>query len=674
MDPDFYTSETRWQGQGHFNSGDYRVVMSGPSEGRRNGVAMVCDKRTAAAIMGYDTVSDRILSVRFRGKETNITVIQVYAPTSTAEEETRESFYIELQGKMERVPKGDTLVIMGDFNAKVGITDKKETAIGRYGLGECNEAGRRLIDFCEENELRIMNTCFEKTKRRLYTWTSPDGKYRNQIDYVLIKQRWKSMVRDVQTRPGADCGTDHELLVATLKLKLKRLKRGERLTRYVCKGIIPEYREEIKNRFEALNLEEATKADDIWEEMKKVIHEEATIHVPKRERKKISPWLSTDAIKIAEERRRARAAGNRDQVKVMNGRFQKQARIDKEVYLNERCKEMEEEGKKGRTREMFAEIRKITGKFTPRNGSLKNGRGGIIGDKEEEKNRWREYTEALYTEDGVPEEEDVVSTDYEKEPRVMEAEVEWAITQIKDNKTPGVDEVPIELIKAAGDGMIKEITTLCNLIWETEEWPRDWTSSIFIPIFKKGDARECENYRTIALISHTSKILLKIIHKRMEGTIERELPKNQAGFRKRRGTRDHIANLRWIMERQREFGQEVHLCFIDYSKAFDCVNHALMWKTLREMGIPMHLIILLRNLYANQVAVVRTEHGDTASFQIKKGVRQGCILSPYLFILYAERIMREAGLDEEAEGVRIAGRIVNNLRYADDTTLLAGKK
>src|SRR3984885_9034063 len=130
------------------------------------------------------------------------------------------------------------------------------------------------------------------------------------------------------------------------------------------------------------------------------------------------------------------------------------------------------------------------------------------------------------------------------------------------------------------------------------------------------------------------------------------------------------------MERQREFGQEVHvhLCFIDYSKAFDCINHALMWKTLSEMGIPMHLIVLLRNLYGNQVAVIRTEHGETTSFQIKKGVRQGCILSPYLFNLYAERIMRKAGLDETGERVRIAGRTLNNLRYTDDTTLLAREK
>src|SRR6218665_3331415 len=157
-----------------------------------------------------------------------------------------------------------------------------------------------------------------------------------------------------------------------------------------------------------------------------------------------------------------------------------------------------------------------------------------------------------------------------------------AIKQLKDNKALGQDGIPIELImiKAGEDVTIKIITKICNNIWKTGKWPEDWKGSTFILIFKKGDARSCDNYRTIALISHTSKILLKIIHTRMESTIERELSDNQAGFRKARGTRDHIANMRWIMERQLEYGKEVHICFIDYSKAFDCINHELLWKTL----------------------------------------------------------------------------------------------
>ena len=150
-----------------------------------------------------------------------------------------------------------------------------------------------------------------------------------------------------------------------------------------------------------------------------------------------------------------------------------------------------------------------------------------------------------------------------------------------------------------------------------------------------------------------------------------ELPHVGAGFRKGGGTRDQIANVHWIMEKAREFQKSIYFCFIDYAKAFDCVDHSKLWKILKEMGIPDHLICLLRNLYAGQETTVRTGHGTTDWFQIGKGVGQGCILSPCLFNLYAEYIMRNAGLEETQAGIKIAGRNINNLRYADDTTLMA---
>ena len=149
------------------------------------------------------------------------------------------------------------------------------------------------------------------------------------------------------------------------------------------------------------------------------------------------------------------------------------------------------------------------------------------------------------------------------------------------------------------------------------------------------------------------------------------LPDVQAGFRKGRGTRDQIANIRWIIEKAREFQKHIYFCFIDYTKASDCVDHNKLWKILQEMGIPDHLTYLLRNLYAGQEATVITGHGTTDWFQIGKGVHQGCILSPCLFNLYAEYIMRNAGLYEAQAGIKIARRNINNLRYADDTTLMA---
>ena len=149
--------------------------------------------------------------------------------------------------------------------------------------------------------------------------------------------------------------------------------------------------------------------------------------------------------------------------------------------------------------------------------------------------------------------------------------------------------------------------------------------------------------------------------------MNRELPDVQAGFRKGRGTRDQIVNICWIMEKARKFQKNIYFCFIDYAKAFACVDHNKLWKILQEMGIPD----LLRILYAGQEATVRTGHGTTDWFQIGKGVHQGCILSLCLFNFYAEYIMRNAGLEETQAGIKIAKRNINNLIYVDDTTLMA---
>ena len=173
------------------------------------------------------------------------------------------------------------------------------------------------------------------------------------------------------------------------------------------------------------------------------------------------------------------------------------------------------------------------------------------------------------------------------------------------------------------------------------------------------------------LISHARKVVHKILQARLQQYVTDELPNVQDGFRKGRGTRDQIANIHWIMGKAKEFQKSIYFCFIDYTKAFDCVNHNKLWKVLKEMGIPNHLNCLLRNLHAGQEATFRTGHGKTDWFQIGKGVCQGCILSPCLFNLYAEYIMRNAGLGETQYGIKIARRNTNNLRYADDTTLKA---
>ena len=161
------------------------------------------------------------------------------------------------------------------------------------------------------------------------------------------------------------------------------------------------------------------------------------------------------------------------------------------------------------------------------------------------------------------------------------------------------------------DDAVKVLHSICQQNWKIQQWPQDWEKTVFIPIPKTCNAKKCSNHRTIALISHTSKVMLKILQARLQQYVHHELPDVQAGFRKGRGTRDQIANIHWIIKKIGEFQKNIYFCFIDYAKTFDCVDHNKLWKILKEMAIPDHLTFLLRNLYAGQEATVRTGNGTT---------------------------------------------------------------
>ena len=179
-------------------------------------------------------------------------------PTSNAEEAEVEQFYEDVQNLLELIPQKDVLFIRGDWNAKVG-SQETSGIIGKFGLGVQNKAGQRLKEFCQENALVIANTLFQQHKRSLYTWTSPDGQYQNQIDYILCSQRWRSSIQSAKTRPGADCGSDHELLIAKFRIKLKKVGKTTRPFRYDLNQVPYDYTVQVTNRFKGLDLIECLK-------------------------------------------------------------------------------------------------------------------------------------------------------------------------------------------------------------------------------------------------------------------------------------------------------------------------------------------------------------------------------------------------------------------------------
>ena len=283
----------------------------------------------------------------------------------------------------------------------------------------------------------------------------------------------------------------------------------------------------------------------------------------------------------------------------------------------------------GKSRDLFKTIRDTKGTFHAKMGTIKDRNGMDLTEAEDIK-RWQEYIEELYKK-GLHDPDNHNGVITHLEPDILKYEVKWALGSITMNKASGGDGIPVELFQILKDDAVKVLHSIYQQIWKTQQCPQDWKRSVFIPIPKTDNAKECSNCHTIALISHASKGVFKILQARLQQYVNRELPDVEAGFRKGRGTRDHIANIHWIIEKAREFQKNIYFYLIDYAKAFDCVDHDKLWKILQEMGIPDHLTCLLRNLYASQEAAVRTGHGTTDWFQIGKRVCQGCMLSPCLY-------------------------------------------
>ena len=250
-------SELKWTRMGGFNSDKHYIYYCGQEYLRRNGVMSQNVSKTTD-----------MTSVRFQGKQFNITIIQVYALNSNVEEAEVEWFCEVLQDLLELPPQKDVLFITGDWNAKLG---SKETpgVTGKFGLGMWNEAGQRVSP---RERTGHSKHSFQQHKRRLYTWTSLDGQHRNQIDYILCSQRWRSSIQSAKTRLGADCGLDHELLIAKFRLKLKKVWKTTRAFRYDVNQIPYDYTVEVRNRFKGLDLIDRV-PDELWMEVPDIAQE-----------------------------------------------------------------------------------------------------------------------------------------------------------------------------------------------------------------------------------------------------------------------------------------------------------------------------------------------------------------------------------------------------------------
>uniref|UniRef100_A0A3B1JXQ2 ribonuclease H n=1 Tax=Astyanax mexicanus TaxID=7994 RepID=A0A3B1JXQ2_ASTMX len=306
----------------------------------------------------------------------------------------------------------------------------------------------------------------------------------------------------------------------------------------------------------------------------------------------------------------------------------------------------------------------------------------VIEDKDEElltekaavMERWTEYCKELYN---FPIKPDNTLLKKEQDTRevarlpVLKEEVRHAVKRLKTGKSPGPDNIPAELLKNGGEDTISILTSMCQKIWESKEWPEEWTKSLIILLPKKGNPRHCQNHRTISLISHPSKVMLRVILDRLTSQAEEILAEEQAGFRKGRSTVEQVFNCRVLIEKHIAHQKELYHNFIDFKKAFDRVWHEGLWQVLRDFSIEEGVVQMIQTLYHNASSAVLLNSQVGEFFRTTVGVRQGCLLSPVLFNLYLENIMREA-LEGHQTSISIGGRPVCNLHFADDIDLMGG--
>ena len=401
-----------------------------------------------------------------------------------------------------------------------------------------------------------------------------------------------------------------------------------------------------------------------------------------RQRNKKQKWVTDDALKLCDERRDMKHklhAGivDANEYRATNARVRKALREAKERWISDQCQSIEDNLCYNNTKKAFAVVKSLTKEFQPRACAIDDKRGHTLTESGAIASRWREYCQELYTcvPDTAADKETLAqlasNPKQEEDMPILRDEIEKAIKQLKDGKAAGVDNIPGELLKHGGEKVINAMTLICNAIWKTRKWPHQWTESIIIPIPKKGNQKKCENYRTISLISHTGKVLLRVILNRLQPQVEKLLAEEQAGFRPGRSTVEQIFNLRIICEKYRELNKELHHNFIDFKKAFDRVWHEGMWAVLEKHNISKSITDIIRALYDRSESTVQIGGVRSEPFHPTVGVRQGCPLSPCLFNLFLEQIMTESLEDFEGT-VKIGGRNVSNLRFADDIDLIAG--
>lgn len=694
-------SETKKKGTGlkELDNG-HLLIYSGVEHNTRaaGGVGCLIHHKFYQRVNKWEAISERILTVEINNPDGKImTFICVYGPNEDEKAEVKDKFWEELTAVTEG-SKG-TIYVLGDFNSRVGKRDNMyKRILGPYGEEHRNNNGKRMLEYCLLNNLLITNSFHQHKDIHKYTREEPSRGEKSIIDYVLVEAENRKQIIDTRVRRGPEINSDHYLVVTSLKKRME-IDNNANTEKAIHYETIRSYKltnEKIKKKFEEMvnnemgkimaNMEEYS-AERLWNDFKDVIIESAkkvcgTCKITNNKRQ--TAWWNEEIRQQVRLKKRKWKFYLKKKTKESYDDYKEQRTLVKNLITTAKEKawidfgEKLEQDSKSNQKLFYKALKNLRKEKAVQTTTIKDSQGKILTNGGEIMNRWKQYFQDLLAGEDMGEEFTEMNRqetpEREEEEGIRMEELVQALRKLKNGKSPGQDKITSEMLKNMGENGRTTLLKILNKAWKEEDCPKDWEVGMILPIFKKGDQKNCNNYRGIVLLSTGRKIYEHILNEKLKNIIEPTLIESQSGFRKGRSVQDHIFTIKQIIDKTKMKRGTAYMAFIDLEKAFDKVPRTLVWEILENKGVDKKLNKVIQSLYKNTINLVIYKNMKSKVFRTKEGLRQGAAMSPTLFTVFIDKIIRECNRRTKNLFIGYKNLIpveLSECAYADDVVIMA---
>nr|VZI01579.1 unnamed protein product [Spirometra erinaceieuropaei] len=692
-------SETRFSEQGQLEEAGagYTFFWSGrPRPERRDaGVAFAIRNDIVGRLPCLPQgINDHLMSLRLSlwGEGKFATIISAYAPTMTNPDAVRDKFYEDLHALLATVSKADKLIVLGDFNARVGTDHTAwRGVLGPHGLRSSNDNGLLLLRTCAEHRLILTNTFFCLPEREKATWRHPRSRQWHLLDYVLVRRRDQRDVLVTKAIAGADGWTDHRLVISKMRIRLqpRRRPQGKRPPGKLNVALLSlpahhlHFSNELAQRLDNLPIAadaaaaENASVENRWCQLRDTV-QSTTLAVLGRASRQHQDWFDDNdtAIRnlLAEKNRLHKDYVDRptDATKAAFYRsrrqLQQRLREMQDAWTARKAEEIQGYADRNEWKNFFSAIKAVYGPATKVTAPLLSADDStLLTEKTQILQRWAEHFRGVLNRPSVISDAAIerlpqaqTNVDLDLPPSLQETI--RAVQQLSSGKAPGSDAIPAEVYKHGGPQLMDHLTALFQEMWRQGEVPQDFKDATIVHLYKrKGNRQVCDNHRGISLLNIAGKIFARILLNRLNNHLEQGLlPESQCGFRRHRGTTDMIFAVRQLQAKCQEMRTHLYSTIVDLTKAFDTVNREGLWKIMQKFGCPERFTQMVRQLHDGMMARVTDNGAVSEAFAVTNGVKQGCVLAPTLFTLMFSAMLMDAYRDERP-GIRIAYRTDGHL-------------